>query len=229
MADTAPEMRHLDLGSGLRATKPRTWWRSFSTQPTSRLPRRASPTRRLVRISSSAPTPSTTGGSHGGARSSGRRADSMNGLPGRFRRPSARLGATIWTTSTLHFRRPKGERGYPFGWSALDLAWRLTQREPIQLLDPSLTGRRVPTAIAGIAYHLQLLQDKEPILLPIDQLRTLLKQRKIVVSGAVQRLVEAKLIDYADKSYHTGKAREFRFVGVDGEQYEKLKQKSSDT
>lgn len=111
---------------------------------------------------------------------------------------------------------------------ALDLAWRLTQREPIQLLDPSLSGRRVPTVIAGIAYHLQLLQGKEPILLPIDQLRTLLKQRKIVISGAVQRLVEGKLIDYADKSYHTGKAREFRFVGVEDQQYEKLRQKSSD-
>ncbi len=45
----------------------------------------------------------------------------------------------------------KGRARLPFGWSALDLAWRLTQREPIQLLDPSLTGRRVPTAIAGIA------------------------------------------------------------------------------
>ncbi len=123
----------------------------------------------------------------------------------------------------------KGRARLPFGWTALDLAWRLAQREPIRLLDSSLAERRVPTAIAGIAYHLQLLQDKEPILLPIDQLRTLLKQRKIVVSGAVQRLVEAKVVDYADKSYHTGKAREFRFVGVDGEQYEKLKQESSDT
>jgi hypothetical protein len=120
----------------------------------------------------------------------------------------------------------KGRVRLPFGWSALDLAWMLAQREPLRLLDSALAGKSVPTSIAGIAYHLQLLQDIDPILLPIDQLRLLLKQRKIVVSGAVQRLVEAKIIDYADKNYHTGKAREFRFVGVEGEQYAKAEQGS---
>lgn len=123
----------------------------------------------------------------------------------------------------------KGRVRLPFGWSALDLAWMFTQREPLQLLDPTLTGRRVPTIIAGIAYHLQVLQDRDPILLPIDQLRLLLKQRKIVVSGAVQRLVEAKILDYADKNYHTGKAREFHFVGVEGENYTKANQGSSNS
>lgn len=118
----------------------------------------------------------------------------------------------------------KGRVRLPFGWSALDLAWMFAQREPLQLLDPALSGRPVPTNIASIAYHLQLLQDKEPILLPIDHVRVLLKQRKIVVSGAVQRLVEAKILDYADKSYHTGKAREFRFVGIQGEHYAKADQ-----
>ena len=76
----------------------------------------------------------------------------------------------------------KGRARLPFGWSALDLAWMLAQREPLRLIDPTLAGKRVPTSIAGIAYNLQLLQDKDPILLPIDQLRLLLKQRKIVVS-----------------------------------------------
>lgn len=115
----------------------------------------------------------------------------------------------------------KGRARLPFGWTALDLAWHLARREPIRLLDPALVGKRVPTAIAGIARQLQLLQGEEPILLPIDQIRGLLEQRKIVVSGAVQRLVEAGLLAYADKSYHTGKAREFRFTGVEGEHYEK--------
>ena len=116
----------------------------------------------------------------------------------------------------------KGRARLPFGWSALDLAWRLAQQEPIRLMDPGLSGKRVPTAIAGIARQLQLLQGAEPILLPIDQLRAILEQRKIVVSGAVQRLVDAKLLDYADKTYHTGKAREFRFVGIEGEHFEKV-------
>ncbi|WP_165063905.1 hypothetical protein [Paludisphaera rhizosphaerae] len=113
----------------------------------------------------------------------------------------------------------RGRARLPFGWSALDLAWRLSQNEPIRLLDPQLAGKRVPTAIAGVARQLQILQGAEPILLPIDQLRGMLEQRKIVVSGAVQRLAEAGLLEYADKSYHTGKAREFRFVGVEGEHY----------
>ncbi len=116
----------------------------------------------------------------------------------------------------------KGRARLPFGWTALDLAWKLVQKEPIRLLDPHLAGKRLPTAIAGIARQLQLLQGAEPILLPIDQLRAMLEQRKIVVSGAVQRLVEAKLLDYADKTYHTGKAREFRFVGIEGEHFEKV-------
>ncbi len=115
----------------------------------------------------------------------------------------------------------RGRARLPFGWTALDLAWKLAQKEPIRLIDPLLDGKKVPTAIAGIAHRLQVLQGNEPILLPIDQLRGMLQQRKIVVSGAVQRLVEAKLLDYADKSYHTGKAREFRFVGVEGEHFEK--------
>lgn len=116
----------------------------------------------------------------------------------------------------------KGRARLPFGWTALDLAWRLAEKDPIRLRDQQLSGKRVPTAIAGIARQLQLLQGAEPILLPIDQLRGMLEQRKIVVSGAVQRLVEAKLLDYANKTYHTGKAREFRFVGVEGEHFEKV-------
>lgn len=115
----------------------------------------------------------------------------------------------------------KGRARVPFGWSALDLAWHLCQKEPIRLLAPGLAGKRVPTSIAGIAYHLQIHQEADPILLPIDQIRGLLQQRKIVVSGAVQRLIEAGVLVYADQSYHTGKAREFRFVGVEGEHFVK--------
>jgi hypothetical protein len=58
--------------------------------------------------------------------------------------------------------------------------------------------------------------------LPIDHLRRFLEQRKVVVSGAVQRLVDARPLDYADKTYHTGKAREFRFLGIEGEHFEKV-------
>jgi hypothetical protein len=116
----------------------------------------------------------------------------------------------------------RGRVRLPFGWTALDVAWRHSQREPIRLLDAALAGKRVPTSIAGIARQLQFLRKDEPILLPIDQIRALLEQRKIVVSGAVQRLVEARLLDYADRNYHTGKARDFHFTDIEGQHYEKV-------
>jgi hypothetical protein len=111
----------------------------------------------------------------------------------------------------------------PYGWSAIDFAFRQAQREPIRLIQPGLAGKKLPTAIANIGYRLSLIQDKDPILLPIDQLRSFLQQRKIVVSGAVQRLIEAGVLTYQDKFYRTGKAREFRFTGKFGEhiEYEK--------
>lgn len=108
----------------------------------------------------------------------------------------------------------------PYGWSAIDFAHRLAQKEPIRLLQPELAGKKLPTIIANIAYHLSLIQDKDPILLPIDQLRAFLQQRKIVVSGAVQRLVEAGILSFQDRNYRTGKAREFRFTGQSGEHFE---------
>lgn len=122
--------------------------------------------------------------------------------------------------STLH--AVKNRARVPFGWTTLDLAWHLCRREPIRLLQADLADKRVPTMIAGMAYHLQKHQERDPILLPIDQLRSILQQRKIVVSGAVQRLVEAGILEFANQSYHTGKAREFRFVGIQGKHYEPI-------
>lgn len=113
----------------------------------------------------------------------------------------------------------RGRARLPFGWTALDLALNRAKREPIRLLRPDLKGK-VPTAIANIAFQLQKIQEGKPILLPIDQLRILLGLRKIVVSGTVLRLIEAGVIQYTDATYHTKKAREFRFSGVEGEHYE---------
>jgi hypothetical protein len=108
----------------------------------------------------------------------------------------------------------------PFGWTALDLAHFRAKKQPIRLLDPDLADSRVVTAIAGIALQLQQLQEGGAILLPIEQLRQLLGQRKVVVSGAVLRLLNAGLLVYVNESYHTGKAREFRFIGKEHEHYE---------
>jgi hypothetical protein len=120
--------------------------------------------------------------------------------------------------SALHAMVPRVR--LPYGWSAIDFAFRQSQKEPIRLLQPDLAGKKLPTTIANIAYRLSRIQDKDPILLPIDQLRNFLQQRKIVVSGAVQRLVEAGVLGYRDKNYRTGKAREFEFQGKSGEHFE---------
>lgn len=108
----------------------------------------------------------------------------------------------------------------PYGWSAIDFALRQANENPIRLLHADLAGKKLPTTIANIAYRLSLIQDRDPILLPIDQLRSFLHQRKIVVSGAVQRLVEAGVLGFQDKNYRTGKAREFRFTGKSSEHFE---------
>jgi hypothetical protein len=76
--------------------------------------------------------------------------------------------------------------------------------------------------MANVARHLQMIQDADAILLPIEQLRELFGQRKIVISGTVMRLVEAGVLTYVDKNYHTGKAREYRFSGREHEHYEEV-------
>ena len=113
----------------------------------------------------------------------------------------------------------KNRARLPFGWTALDMARFRARREPIRLLDGELAHSRLATEIAGIALQLQKLQKDKPILLPIDQLREMFNQRKVVVSGAVLRLVEAGLLLIGDGKYHTGKAREFFFSGVEHQHY----------
>lgn len=113
-----------------------------------------------------------------------------------------------------------GRARLPFGWSALEFAQRLSRRNPIRLLDPQLAGKPVPTAISNLAYYLQIIQGEKQILLPIDQLRSFLNLRKVVVSGTVYRLIESGILEAVDSSFHTGKAREFRFSGQQGEHFE---------
>ena len=114
----------------------------------------------------------------------------------------------------------KGRARLPFGWTALDLARFRARQEPIRLLDGELANSRLATEIAAIALQLQRLQKEKPILLPIDQVREMFSQRKVVVSGAVLRLVQAGILKVVDGKYHTGKAREFFFSGVEHEHYE---------
>lgn len=118
----------------------------------------------------------------------------------------------------------RGRARLPFGWTALDLAVFRANKKPIRLLPVELADSRLATLVANIARQLQLIQDADAILLPIEQLRELFGQRKIVISGTVMRLVEAGVLAYVDKNYHTGKAREYRFAGREHEHYEEVKE-----
>ena len=113
-----------------------------------------------------------------------------------------------------------GRARLPYGWSALEFARRLARRNPIRLLGPQLVDKPVPKIIANLAYYLQIIQGDKEILLPIDQLRSFLNIRKVVVSGTVYRLIEVGILEAVDNSFHTGKAREFRFSGKQGEHFE---------
>lgn len=62
----------------------------------------------------------------------------------------------------------------------------------------------------GIAVHLQRINQPKAVLLPIEQLRTVLKCRKLVVAGAVKRLMKNDLLMEIGAKAHTGKGREFR-------------------
>ena len=110
----------------------------------------------------------------------------------------------------------------PFGWTALDLALFRAVKRPIRLLHPDVATSTLAARFANVALQLQLIQLDKPILLPIEQLRQLFGVRKIVSSGTVTRLVEAGVLQCVNEKYHTGKAREFLFKGVEHEHYEEV-------
>jgi len=108
----------------------------------------------------------------------------------------------------------------PWGFNSLRLAHGRTQRNPLQLLHPDLADAPLPTVLAGIAHELtQMQRGSDPILMPVDSLRALLGQRKLVVGGAIMRLVQAGLLEQTSKRHGTGRAREFRWRGVAGKDF----------
>ena len=70
-----------------------------------------------------------------------------------------------------------------------------------------------------MAVHLQKIQGDEPILLPGEQAREILKAKKVVVAGTITKLVEAGLLEMTKETYNTDSAREFLFKGVEGKDY----------
>jgi len=108
----------------------------------------------------------------------------------------------------------------PWGFNSLRLAHGRALRNPLRLLFPDLDGAPLPTLLAGIAHELtQMQRGSDPILMPVDSLRALLGQRKLVVGGAIMRLINAGLLEQTSKRHGTGRAREFKWKGVLGKDF----------
>jgi hypothetical protein len=112
----------------------------------------------------------------------------------------------------------------PWGYTSLRLAYSRALQRPIKLLTKDLQDAPVPSIIAAIALELSRLERQKDglIFLPINSLRAMLRQRKIVVSGAVTRLMLAGIISAVNEQYSRGKAREFRFTARLGVDYKLL-------
>lgn len=57
-------------------------------------------------------------------------------------------------------------------------------------------------------------------MLPVEQVRELLVAKKVVVAGTIKKLVELGILEMTKAEYNTGSAREFRFRGIEGKDYE---------
>jgi len=104
---------------------------------------------------------------------------------------------------------------FPFGLDPLQYADLLAQKRPIRALRPEVQDP-LCQRILGIAVQLQAMNGSRSVLLPIEQLRTLLKARKLIVGGAVKRLMKLDLLAEIGEKAHTGRAREFRVRAREG-------------
>jgi hypothetical protein len=109
---------------------------------------------------------------------------------------------------------------HAFGLNPLEQAIEKAKENPVILkaLDGKLTS-----LIASIALELQLVQGDRPIILPVEQLRRLLHQRKLLVGGALKQLVKQQILDEVDPLYGPRKAREYRFIAKEGVDFERVR------
>ncbi len=113
----------------------------------------------------------------------------------------------------------RGRPRLPFGWTSMDLAQRRLTARPIRLLNAELEASRYAKGIVGLALYLQEIQKEEAILLPVEQVREILTAKKVVIAGTITKLVELGVLEMTNAEYNTGRAREFRFRGVEGKDY----------
>jgi hypothetical protein len=108
----------------------------------------------------------------------------------------------------------------PYGYMPLELASIRAKKYPVKLLKEGLQESQVSAQVAAVALHLQHQQQGQAILLPLEAIRSLLGMRKLVVSGALNQLVSSGVLVVTDGNFHSGKAKEFKFAGIEGSDYE---------
>ena len=91
------------------------------------------------------------------------------------------------------------------------MAFEQAKKEKI-VPDPELSQDYV--TVASVAYHLQKLQDIEPIILPVEHVGKLLGKNKMHASRLIQLLVRYGLICVVDVNYSYKKhlAKTYRFI-----------------
>lgn len=119
----------------------------------------------------------------------------------------------------LALEATEGRARFPFGLDPLQYAYLLSQKQPIRVLRSEVQDH-LTQQILAIAVQLQKINQPKAVLLPIEQLRAVLNRRKLVVAGAVKRLIKNNLLLEIGEKAHTGKAREFRVIAKEGTDYE---------
>lgn len=100
---------------------------------------------------------------------------------------------------------------FPEGSGPLELAFAQAQRAPI-LPEPEIGKDYV--LLASTAYHLQLMMEADPILLPVERVGRLFRKNKMHGSRLVQLLVHYGIVEVvaAEFSYASHRAKAYRFV-----------------
>jgi hypothetical protein len=112
----------------------------------------------------------------------------------------------------------------PYGFTPLSLALVRARKKPIRLTHPAVAESKIATLIAGMSWYVQQSEGEgKAFYLPVDEVRQLLGLRKLVVGGAITALIDAKVLKFVDETFHTGKARTFRFWGEEGGDFEFVK------
>lgn len=131
-----------------------------------------------------------------------------------------RKGIRDWNIDDawLAFLRAWDHVRVPEGRGVLESAFERAQAEPIT---PLRSFGNDYDLVASLAYHFQIFQGDEPILLPVEPIAGLLGKEPMSVTRIIHRMRKDGLLAVVDDhySYRDGKAKTYRFL-FDSGKYE---------